>query len=562
MGAAPDFEYLFRYRDLVADTLPEHRRTIEEKGFAWWGWWKRPNEPSHEEYWDRLANTVKQRKVTVGLFHSGTGQVHLAIVDRIIVPESDEYGNLVAVTPSGDEMQCVPHYYRQSSHSRAWFRLVSIDTEPTRFFGRYSFREAPQLPGYLPRQLRKLASKIILDADELRTMDTTIWRVRSSVAGDRSELILTANARTSYDSPHLARPVSCPGDWILHVTDPHFALGRFRQEHRWKLEVETESAGSTMFEAISSALRRDRRAIGAILLTGDLTFIASDAEFDAARTAIFRFVTGDLALGLEHLVVVPGNHDIAWTKNEATTYQPGAQVTVAPTDATRAYSHFYQKLYLHDPHEHLSMSRRFVFPGGNLVDVIGVNSSSLEQGKSFLAGMGRIQEAAYRTAASSLEWGSDEGLSLRLLALHHHLVLTEDLESADDFERGFGIAVDAARILRMAARDGVHIAVHGHKHRAFVWRTDVYELPESTHEVWDLGPINIVGGGSAGSTSVEGECNYFNLIRVCGPHVQLEMYRSKNSGEFSRFMSWNADIRLSEAGKRTVLSAWRKVSRE
>lgn len=560
MEAGPDFEYLFRYRDLVADTLPEHRRTIEARGFAWWGWWKRPNEPGHEEFWVRLANVVKQRTVKVGLFHSGTGQVHLATVDRVIVPESDEYGNLVAVTPSADEMQCVPHYYRQSSHSRAWLRLVSINTEATRFFERYSFKEAPQLPGYLAGQLMKLANKVILDADELRAMETTIWRVRPSVEGDRSERILTVNPRTSYDSPHLARPVSCPGDWILHVTDPHFAVGRFRKEHRWKLEIETESAGSTMFEAISSTLQRDRRSVGAVLLTGDLTFIASGDEFDVARTAIFRFVTGDLALGMEHLVVVPGNHDIAWTKEESETYEPGAPVTVAPADATRAYSDFYRRLYLYDPHEHLSMSRRFVFPGGNLVDVVGVNSSSLEQGKFFLAGMGRVQEAAYRKAASSLEWGSDEGLSLRILALHHHLALTEDLESAGDFERGFGIAVDAARTLRMAARDGVHIAVHGHKHRAFVWRTDVYELPESTHEFWDLGQINIVGGGSAGSTSVEGECNYFNLIKVCGPHVQLEMYRSKNSGEFSRFMSWNADIRLSEGGKRTTLSAWRKAN--
>jgi len=69
-------------------------------------------------------------------------------------------------------------------------------------------------------------------------------------------------------------------------------------------------------------------------------------------------------------------------------------------------------------------------------------------------------------------------MALRVLALHHHLTLTEDLEPAKGYGAGFGIAVDAPRIMRLAARYGVQLALHGHKHRVFMWRSKVYKLPE------------------------------------------------------------------------------------
>jgi len=37
---------------------------------------------------------------------------------------------------------------------------------------------------------------------------------------------------------------------------------------------------------------------------------------------------------------------------------------------------------------------------------------------------------------------------------------------AERLFKGFGIALDAPRILRLAARIGVHLSLHGHKHRA------------------------------------------------------------------------------------------------
>jgi hypothetical protein len=312
-----------------------------------------------------------------------------------------------------------------------------------------------------------------------------------------------------------------------------------------------------MVDAINESLARNRRSVGAVLVTGDLTFIAAPAEFDAARTGLFKLTNGLLGLGMEHLVVVPGNHDIAWTR--ADSYDYGAVVDVAPAEATAPYRDFFRALYGFPASDHLSMARRFIFPGGNLVDIVAVNSSSLEQGASFLAGMGRVQEAGYREAATALSWPNRGSLSLRILALHHHLALTEDLESPDEYRSGFGIAIDAPRVQRMAAGDGVHLAVHGHKHRAFVWRAGAYQLPEYSHERWELGSFNIIGGGSCGSRSTDGKRNFFNLIRVNGSRVELEMYRSQHRGTYERFMTWTAALTPEPSGHRLAIRPWQQV---
>ena len=312
-----------------------------------------------------------------------------------------------------------------------------------------------------------------------------------------------------------------------------------------------------MVDAINEALIRSKRSIGAVLVTGDLTYIASPEEFTAARTALFKLTNGLLGLNLEHLIVVPGNHDIAWTRNDE--YDYGAAVSVAPREATANYRQFFKELYGFDASDHLSMARRLIFPGGNLVDVAAVNSSSLEQGKSFLAGMGRVQEAGYREAATALSWHNRAALGLRILALHHHLALTEDLESPDEYRTGFGIAIDAPRVQRMTAGYGVHLAVHGHKHRAFVWRTGAYELPEFSKERWELGSFNIVGGGSCGSISTDGQRNFFNLIRVTGSRVDLEMYGCHHGGSFERFMTWRAELDAVSSGGILEIKPWKRI---
>jgi predicted phosphodiesterase len=545
MAAEPSIRFLFRFRDLVGSTLSEHRKVIEHHGRCWWGWWKRPTEDDRTEVWGALAAEASAANPQpVGLFDSGSGQVYLAYVQQVIRPKAgQEEGDHPRVPNAENDL--VPQYYRDSPFSFAWMKLAKIDDNPINFFGRYSFSTVPKLPNYSPIVLARFTGKVIVEPDELRGMDTTIWEVRPRRAGDEPEKILLSIQ--SVPEPISYQPILVKGNTILHITDLHYATGKHRAQHRWALEGER---GTTMAEAILGATQSEN--IGLVILTGDLTFLGSDEEFAEASKGVVRLL-GTLGLGTDNLIVIPGNHDIVWTQDAD--YDEKADVVQAPLATTTNYRRFYRALFRHDPNDHLSMGRRLLLSSGVSVEVAALNSNSLETGKKFLAGMGRVQESAFQEVANKLQWGgSVPSLSLKLLALHHHLTLTENLEVAGDYYRGFGIAIDAVRIQRLAAQYGVQVALHGHKHRAFIWRSGVYELPEDAQPRYRCGELSILGGGSAGSTETSGHRNYFNLLDVTAKGIRVRMFRSENAGAFQAMNAWQGKFGLTDG--MLSLSEW------
>lgn len=543
--------FLFRYRDLVADTLREHRAVLAAKGACLWGWWKRPTEDSRQDVWAALRAATESAPIRVGLFDSGAEKVFEASVIGVVPP--DDHGH--PPVPE-DQEDLVPSYYRDSPFSFGWLKLGEIAERELDFFGKYSLAERPVLPNYPVEFLDQLVGNVIVEASELRGMDTTIWKVRPKLEGDREERIITSPRYIV--EPISAQPVAAPGSVILHITDPHFATGPHRRQHVWRLESETSGARQskhTLSDAITRALSpsvlRGRR-IGIVLVTGDVTYKGDSSEFDEARRSITKLL-GQLDLSQDNIVVLPGNHDIQWSR--ADEYKPEAPVELASERATANFRAFYKATFRHESHVTLACGRRYALPNGVCVEIAALNSSSLETGKNFLAGVGRVQEECYSAAADGLGWSTTPTLALRILALHHHLALTEDLEPFDQYGSGFGIAVDAPRIQRLAARDRVQLAIHGHKHRAFVWRSDVYKLPENAEETYDLGALNIIGGGSAGSPEVENKSNYFNLIEVQPTAVTLELFRSKEQGQFEKIQTWNAAL-TNLAGAGLQMSKW------
>ena len=198
------------------------------------------------------------------------------------------------------------------------------------------------------------------------------------------------------------------------------------------------------------------------------------------------------------------------------------------------------------------MGRRWLLPAGLTLEIAALNSSSLQTGKNFLAGMGRIDEASLEEVRIGLGWpaASDpqSSAALRLLAIHHHLAVTEDIEPDSGFPQGYGMAVDAVRIQRMAAKHRVQLALHGHKHRAFLWRSSVYDLPEHASTNYKLGEISLIGGGSAGSKETEGASNYFNLLDFSPAGLDVLMYRARTRGSFERFKTFRAPFGRFEDG--------------
>lgn len=551
VGEAQNIDFLFRFRDLVAPTIYEHQRIIDDHGSCWWGWWKRPSEDSREAVWTELANAIQSNgSQRIGLFDSGRNNVRPATIVEIVEPREEEGSAVLVDVPDG-ERDLIPSYYRQSPFSRAWMKLSMIGDPIEDFFSRYSYAEAPKLPNYTPVTLNKFRGKVILSAEELRGMDTTIWKVRPATNADSQKpIILGVPALPLAIS---AEPVKCNSDFVLHITDPHFTTPeKNRSQHVWRLESEVDKEESTLVEAIGRAL--NGKSVGLIIVTGDLTFMGSKEEFDEARNAL-SLLLGFFDLAPDHLVIIPGNHDIVWSTED--TYEDGAEVKNAPKAAKENYKAFYKDLFRHEPNVHLSMGRRFLLPSGLSLEICALNSSSLSTGKNFLAGMGKIEEASFGEVAADLGWKTNpQTLALRVLATHHHLALTEDTEEAEGYSRGYGIAVDAVRIQRMAANHGVQLALRGHKHRAFIWRSSVYEVLEKASQRYKLGELSIIGGGSAGSKETEGDSNYFNILQFSPTKLVLEFWRSIRQGEFSPMQTWQASLETDSEKGRLMLNDW------
>jgi predicted phosphodiesterase len=547
-------QFAFRFRDLVAKTITEHENIIKEKGSVWWGWWKRPSEDARPEVWDHLAKASNADPIRVFLFDSGTEKgVYEAIVVQVIAPAGD--AEETVTVPNG-ENELIPRYYRESPFSRAWMKIAEIK-KVENFWGNYSFSEIKRLPGYNKAVLDRFKNKIIKNADELRLMDTTIWEVRPAKAGDHNEeILLSINSVSEAISQQTIR---CEGEAILHITDMHFAVGKPRGQHVWRLESETTNS-STMVEAITNAISATKNTkVGLVIASGDFTYIGSEDEYKEAASAMMRLL-GNLDLSADHLIIVPGNHDIQWATDAE--YQHDAEVVEAPATARKNYEAFYRAVMRHDPSKHLAMGRRFVFPSGVVLETCALNSSSLATGKKFLAGMGRIDEGSFEDVALQLGWKENEpSMALRLLVIHHHLAVTENVEEANGFASGYGIAIDAVRVQRMAAKRNVQLAIHGHKHRAFLWRSTVYGLPEHTQPKHRIGELSIVGGGSSGSSETEAQKNYFNVFKLEATGVTLEIFKSEKHGIFEQMQELRAPFSMHSTGG-LALDDWESLGKK
>jgi hypothetical protein len=216
---------LFRYRDLVAETIKEHQNVIDEHQACWWGWWKRPSEGDRRHVWDLLDQRIRDHgEVTVGLFNSGGKSVTPARITKVISPET----GATALRPPEGEDSLVPEYYRTSPFSRAWMKIEHFGEE-VEFFRNYSYSAAPELPHIPEPYLRLLKDKLIIDEKELRAMDTTIWEVRPAKEDDSDETFLAPGMQIT--DPVSADPIKARGNQILHLTDLHFAADT--SHHMW-----------------------------------------------------------------------------------------------------------------------------------------------------------------------------------------------------------------------------------------------------------------------------------------------------------------------------------------
>jgi 3',5'-cyclic AMP phosphodiesterase CpdA len=256
--------------------------------------------------------------------------------------------------------------------------------------------------------------------------------------------------------------------------------------------------------------------IAAIIVTGDfMTHGKYDDEHKQAALDEFEALRERLCLGREQLIPVPGNHDVV-------RYPQGTKIDIRENavDRQATYEHethfrtFVDQLIGRDWKASLNYVRR-VRLGDVDLDVCVVNSCTIvatewtEYGYVGKSGLDAIAE---------LHEQSVERPTFRFLALHHHLLPVANVEAP--MSKGVTLTLDAADILAAGQQSSVHIALHGHQHKAKIAKYQSLGLNGEATK----GPIYVVANGSAGARNARlpaGELNTYCLFRLKPEGIDL-----------------------------------------
>jgi hypothetical protein len=275
---------------------------------------------------------------------------------------------------------------------------------------------------------------------------------------------------------------------ILWVSDPHFS----EDQHGFPRKTDV-----ARFD-LAGALERDLKVmevsdLAAMIVTGDLTWRASDDEFDFAGEFV-RQVMSWSRLDAYRIVIGPGNHDLRFSN---TPFDKGAEISQAPEVARAGYEHFYRQLYFLNANEFLSCGRRFLLAGAVPIEIVSLNSALLQQVEETFQGHGFVGEEQMRNAAQEFGWRDDDESPrpFRVVMLHHH-VLPVSHREVPVAGRTYSVVLDAGALMRWAVRHRVDLILHGHMHQPFVGRLSLPIQGEGIARDWHT--LTVAAMGSSG----------------------------------------------------------------
>jgi hypothetical protein len=336
------------------------------------------------------------------------------------------------------------------------------------------------------------------------------------------------------DGHRLAAPgPSPPGSrtaQILHLSDLHFGtLADARNFHSQLADDLSRELGCTRLDAL--------------VCSGDLTLVSSEAEYEAARTFI-DLVCGEFGLARERIVLVPGNHDLSWPLAQAAYVSADTNIYAAASarerrrwivtegvclvrDEDRYRQRFAPygdrlhrpvtgKPYALDYADQFSLHH---WPELNLL-VLGLNSAwEIDHFHRDRAG---IHAEAISKALNGLRARPDGAGCLKIAVWHHPLSSGEPSRITD---HGF--------VERLAAA-GFRLALHGHIHKA-----------ETGQHRYDQAPggrrLDILAAGTFGAPSrdwVPGYPLQYQLLRLGLGWVTVETRRREEPNG-----AWKPDAR-------------------
>lgn len=462
---------VLRFRDVAPgiDTIEAHREVISTQGSVWWGWWRKEFEPDPARLFEDLNRTAPGR---VTILDKSTRRAFLA-----------EYLQAARKLGDSDDTR-IPRYYAGERNSvSGWLLLRTIIEQP-----------------YDNTLAERIGESTLLNLDAATAIP------------------VPSPAAFAYDA---VSQKTC----VLHLSDLHFG-GDYAF-----LPPKSRSAIGESRRSLTHCLLEDltriglQNHIGLVIITGDFTTRGDWS--DPTRTQIFeelKELRSRLGLENQHLVAIPGNHDvIRYPAN------PGVDVSTFVVAQQSTYQHerdfrlFQEELTGRRWQEPLNRCAAYSL-GDTDVQLCALNSCTISATQWTEYGyVGVGSEALARMRALPIVKPT-----LRMMALHHHLLPVNRVEAPES--KGVSLTLDAVDLLDAASEAGVQVALHGHQHLARVCVYERLPMMGGSSSV----PLTIVAGGSAGANHSRlpgSERNTYSVLQISPQRVALRMRELRFDGK-------------------------------
>ena len=510
---------ILRFRDLVTDpseTIATHRAIIERGGYTWWAWWHKFGEKVPTEVFTELNQQMADAPMTIYLMDSGQDLLYEAKCAEI------HWGLDLQRVPS-PEPDKTPDYYKDRRY-QAWFKLTHISeepvSEPAGVLNALTYERVDAFFTSGASQYGVFYGKRVYSPEELRRQDRTIWFVRTAEASDPLHEIALVNASTTMPRDFVTAPVRAASPTFLWLSDVHIDASGEHHSFSQVPQIAARMLGQALEEDVLAAGVRE---LGGVIVSGDVTWKATEDDYAQVKTTLRTIQSWSRLSDPASFVVIPGNHDLAFSANPAGKDEP---VTIAADIARAPYERFYTEFFQRGPNEFLAMGRRFLVEDSRIVDIVALNTSLLQQHADIFQGQGFVGDAQLAYVASEMGWKHEnvEARAHRVLVLHHHVMPVLPAERPEH-GRLYSLLLDAGAVLRWAVIHRVDLVLHGHMHQPYC---GLITLPLAS--TGDLTETHTMGLAALPSTGVSGDHrgefgqNAFGLLDFDRDGARVRMY--------------------------------------
>jgi hypothetical protein len=167
-------------------------------------------------------------------------------------------------------------------------------------------------------------------------------------------------------------------------------------------------------------------------------------------------------------------------------------IDYADTTSKQGYIDFYKKIYDVEPNDYLAIGKRIILKNRFPIDIVGLNSSCLQQNGENFRGMGFIGEKQLDEVVRGMRW-DEESYAYKILVLHHHIQPVEYWEEPTPGYT-YSMCLDAGLLYSFIVKNKIDLIIHGHKHLSSFFQMGKMIAEDKAFY------YNILGVGSASST--------------------------------------------------------------